>query len=314
MRPMIGLKEVREAAERLDGRAVVTPVVPVKYAERKGLLLKCENLQFGGAFKFRGAFNKTSTVLPQARRFGIVTCSSGNHAQGAALAARALGVKATVVMLDQAVPNKVRRTREFGARVIFGGSTSMELMERMHAIARRTGAAVVPPFDDPMIMAGQGTAGLEIVKQVPDVAMVVVPIGGGGLISGIATAIKALRPRVKVIGVEPAGAPKVRKSLDAGELVTLPPTKTIADGLKPVRAGVYTFEVIRKRVDDVVLVNDREILATCRHLILNEKVMAEPSGAASLAAVLHGKIRLPRGRVVCIVSGGNVELQSVLAG
>ncbi|MBI4565146.1 MAG: pyridoxal-phosphate dependent enzyme [Planctomycetes bacterium] len=310
---MITLADIRRAMEHVAKVAVRTPLIAMKDGW-PNVWLKCENLQRTGSFKVRGATHKISTLSPSVRRRGVIAYSSGNHAQGVAFAARRFDIRATIVMLDQSLPHKIEGTQALGAEVIFGGRTSEEIRRRAEEIAAEMGYTVVKPFDDPVIIAGQGTVGLELVKQFPDVKAVVVPIGGGGLCSGIATAVKGLKRRVKVFGVEPEGAPKMSESLKKGELVTLSGTQTIADGLKPVRAGELTFAHVRKYVDDVVLVSDREILDAARHLILKEKLVVEPSGAAAVAAILSGKIRLPNGPVVAILSGGNADIKAVLEG
>jgi threonine dehydratase len=307
---VISLDDVRAARERIAGMVVRTPLVELKYAGRPKLYVKCENLQKTGAFKLRGATNKIAR-LP-AGCPGVVAYSSGNHAQATACAAQARGIKACIVMLDQSVAVKVEGTRAFGAEVVFGGKISSALKDRAEAIAAERGWALVPPFDDPDIIAGQGTAGLEIVEDLPDVAAVLVPVGGGGLISGVATAVKGLRPATTVFGVEPAGAPKMSESLRKGELVTLASVDTVADGLKPVRASERTFEHVKARVDAVVTVTDEAILEAARHLIQREKLVVEPSGAATLAAVRSGRVSLPEGPVVCLISGGNADLKAVL--
>ncbi len=308
----VSLADIRRAREVVARVALRTPVLPLKGGDRPETHVKCENLQRGGAFKCRGAYNLVASLGEASRRRGVVAYSSGNHAQGVALAARLLGVRATVVMLDQSLPVKVEGTRAHGAEVVFGGRTSLETRRRAERIAAETGAEIVPPFDDPRIIAGQGTVGLEILEQLPDVRSIVVQVGGGGLIAGIATAVKESRPEVKVFGVEPAGAPKMHESLRRGELATLERTDTVADGLKPLRAGEHTFAAVRRYVDDLVLVTDDEILEATRHLIQVEKLVAEPSGAAALAAVRAAKLRLPDGPAAVVISGGNVDLKAVL--
>jgi threonine dehydratase len=223
-------------------------------------------------------------------------------------------MKALIVMLDQSVPHKVEGTKSYGAEVVLGGTTSVVITERAEKEARDRGWTFVPPFSHPDIIAGQGTVGLEIVQDLKDVKAVVVQIGGGGLSSGVMTAVKESNPRIKVFGVEPAGAAKMRASLDAGKVVTLPEVKTIADGLKPTRVSDLTLSHVSKYADDVVTVTDEEILSTMRHLVLKEKLVVEPSGAAALAAVLAGKLRLPKGPVVSILSGGNADLKLVVGG
>lgn len=307
---MISLADIRRARKRLKGVALVTPLLPLKHG-RPDTWLKCENLQRSGSFKLRGAYNKIASLAPAVRKRGVVAYSSGNHAQGVALAAQIFGIPATIVMLDQSMAHKVEGTKSYGAEVIFGGRSSEEIKARAEAIAAERGRTIVKPFDDPFIIAGQGTIGLEIVDQLRTVKSVVVPIGGGGLTSGVATAVKSANPRVKIFGVEPAGAPKMSESLKKGELVTLPGTDTVADGLKPVRAGELTFAHVRRYVDEVVLVTDEEILSATRHLILKEKLVVEPSGAATVAAILSDKVRLPKGGAVAVISGGNADLNLI---
>lgn len=307
---MVSLRDIRDAAKRLTKVAIRTPILPLKFFDGPDTFVKCENLQRAGAFKIRGAYNKISRLR---KPKGVVAYSSGNHAQAVALAAKMLGIRATIVMLDQSVPHKVEGTKGFGAEVVFGGNSSEAIQKRAEEIAKERGYALVPPFNDPEIVAGQGTVGLEILQDLEDVTAVVVPIGGGGLCSGIATAIKESKPRIRVIGVEPEGAPKMYESRRAGELVTLPaPTRTVADGLKPVRAGDLTFAIVSKYVDDLVLVSDDEILAAARSLLLKEKLVVEPSGAAPVAAIRFGKAKLPKGRTVAVLSGGNADVPMIL--
>ena len=307
---MITLADLRRARTRIRGAVLQTPVLPLKVG-RPDTWLKCENLQRSGSFKLRGAYNKIASLSPAVRKRGVVAYSSGNHAQGVALAGQIFGIPTTIVMLDQSMAHKVEGTKSYGAEVIFGGKSSEEIKARAEAIAAERGRTIVQPFNDPFIIAGQGTIGLEIVEQVKNLKAVVVPVGGGGLTSGVATAIKSLKKGVKVFGVEPAGAPKMSESLKKGELVTLPGTNTVADGLKPVRAGDLTFEHVRKYVDEVVLVTDEEILSATRHLVYKEKLVVEPSGAATTAAILFEKVKLPKGAVVAVISGGNVDLRLV---
>ncbi len=306
---MISLDQIRQARKQIAGMAIRTPLLPLKFHDRPETYLKCENLQRGGAFKIRGAYNKISR-LKEPR--GVVAFSSGNHAQAVALASRELGIAATIVMLNQSVPQKLKQTRAYGAEVILGGETSQEIQERAEAIAAEREWVIIPPFDDPEIIAGQGTVGMEILEDLPGVKSVVAPIGGGGLCSGIVCAIKQTHPEIKVFGVEPEGAPKMLESMRAGKLITLPPTKTIADGLKPVRAGKLTFEIVSKLIDNIVTVDDEAILDAARHLVWMEKLVVEPSGAATFAAVRSGKITLPEGPAAIVVSGGNADLGRML--
>jgi threonine dehydratase len=307
---MITLADIRAAHKIVSKIAIRTPILPLKFSDRPDTWLKCENLQRTGAFKIRGAFHRISK-LPRSCK-GVTASSSGNHAQAVALAARMRGMKACIVMLDQSVPHKIEGTKSYGAEVILGGTTSVVITERAEREAAERGYVFIPPFNDPDIIAGQGTVGLEIVQDLRDVKAVIVQIGGGGLSSGVATAVKESNPRIKLFGVEPAGAAKMRASLDAGKVVTLPEVKTIADGLKPTRVSELTFEHIRKYADDVVTVTDDEIMAATRHLVLKEKLVVEPSGATALAAVMRGKLKLPKGPVVAILSGGNADLRMIL--
>lgn len=322
---LVGLDEIRAAAERLRGVARRTPLHPVPLSmasagsEPRTVWLKCESLQHAGAFKLRGAYNFISK-LGSARDAGIITYSSGNHAQGVAYAAREFGQTATVVMPIDAPGVKVDGARALGARVEQVGLTTKERRERAEEIAHQTGAIIVPPFDHAAIIAGQGTVGLEISEQLHDArrrgavsgpaqpALVLVPIGGGGLISGTAAALKALDPDVRIVGVEPSGAPAMQRSLKSGSLVTLDSIDTIADGLKPIRVGDLNFAHCQALVERVVTVSDEEIRAAVlwcfrRHLVV------EPSGAATVAALLAGHVRLPDGpgATVAILSGGNLD-------
>jgi threonine dehydratase len=307
---MVSLADIRAAHAIVSKVAIRTPILPLKFFDRPDTFVKCENLQRTGAFKIRGAINRISR-LPRSCK-GVTASSSGNHAQAVALAAKMRGIQACIVMLNQSVPHKVEGTRSYGAEVILGGDNSVLITERAEREAKERGYVFVPPFNDPHIIAGQGTVGLEIVQDLKDVKSVIVQIGGGGLSSGVATAVKESNPKIKLFGVEPTGAAAMRAALDAGKLVTLPSVNTIADGLKPLRVGELTLQHVGKYADDVVLVNDDEILAATRHLILKEKLVVEPSGAAAFAAVMAGKLKLPKGPAVAILSGGNADLKMIL--
>ena len=272
-----------------------------------GLVLKCENLQPGGAFKIRGAYNMVAQLTDEERRRGVVTFSSGNHGQAMALAARELGAPAVVVMPTTAPKVKIDGVKGYGAEIIFAGTTSTERRVRAEAEAQKRGLTMVPPFDHPWIVAGQGTAGLEILEQRPDVATVLVPIGGGGLAAGVAAAVKLSRPDVSVIDVEPAGAAKMKSSIAAGHPVTLDRTESIADGLLPVRPGDLTFALVKQFIDTIVTVEDQQIVDAVLWLESSAKIVVEPSGAASVAAALAGA-GAP-GPAVAIISGGNIDLE-----
>jgi len=303
------LEDIRAAAERIRAVARVTPMVDVSEPAGRPFFLKCENFQPAGAFKIRGAYNMVAQLTPAQRAAGVITYSSGNHGQAMALAARALGAPAVVVMPTTAPRVKIDGARSFGAEVILTGTTSADRRVRAEQEAAARGLTMVPPFDHEWIIAGQATAGLEILEQRPDVAAVLVPIGGGGLAAGVAAAIKLSKPGVAVIGVEPSGAAAMKVSVDAGEPVTLAKTETIADGLMPVRPGDLTFAHVRRFVDRVITVEDRDIIAAVLWIFANAKVVAEPSGAATTAAVLSGALDAAlrvEGPIVAIVSGGNM--------
>jgi len=297
---LVSLDDIQAAAARVRGVARRTPVIPTS---RQGLLLKCENMQPMGAFKMRGAYNMIAQLTPEVRSRGVITYSSGNHGQAVALAAQRVGAPAVIVMPETAPRVKVAGARQYGADVVFAGRTSFDRKYRAEALAAERGLTIVPPFDHEWIIAGQGTLGLEILEQCPEVRTVFVPVGGGGLIAGVATAIKRTRPDVRVVGVEPAGAAKMTAALAAGGPVTLEKTSSIADGLLTMRAGDLTFAHVRAFVDEVVTVADAEIAAAVEWLFSTARIVAEPSGAATTAAVLA---READGATVAVVSGGNV--------
>lgn len=308
------LDDVRAAARRIQGVARPTPVVDLTEPGGPRLAAKCENLQPVGAFKIRGAYNMLAQLAPAERSRGVITYSSGNHGQAVAYAARLLGVPAVIVMPTTAPAVKVAGVRELGAEVIFEGTTSVERQARAEAEAARRGLTMVPPFDHPWIIAGQGTVGLEILDQCPLAATVVVPVGGGGLIAGVATAIKHVRPTVRVVGVEPVGAAKMAASLRAGAPVTLDRVASIADGLLPVRPGDLTFAHVRAYVDELVTVDDEAIERAVAWLARRAHLVVEPSGAASLAAVQAGAVRPPDwGVTVVVLSGGNLGAERLTA-
>jgi threonine dehydratase len=305
---LVTLEEIRAAADQIRTVAVRTPLLPCLWGDPdRPLWIKPENLQPVGAFKIRGAYNAVARLPAEARLRGVVTYSSGNHAQAVAYAARELGIPAVIVIQDNAAAVKIESTRALGAEVVV-----VPLAERESVaaeIAESRGAALVPPFDHPDVIAGQGTIGLEIVADLPDVDLVLVPISGGGLISGIATAVKALRPDMHVIGVEPELSADARASLAAGELVHWSPerrARTMAEGLQS-ELSELTFAHLRKLVDDVVTVTEEEILTAVTTLVRQARIVAEPSGAVTTAAYLNRSADLPAGRTVAVVSGGNID-------
>jgi len=319
---VITLEDVRLAQRRVGGVALRTPLVPCPRSEEdRAFFFKAENLQPTGAFKLRGAYNKISSLSPEERRRGVVAHSSGNHAQAVAYAARALGVRAVIVMPRGAAQVKVDATAAFGAEILFVSDDSSERVLRAEELAAEHGYVPVPPYDDETLIAGQGTVGLEILEDLPDVETVLVPVSGGGLISGISAAIKLSRPGVRVIGVEPELAADARESLRTGKLVEFPAEqvgRTIADGLRVRKLGNAPFEHVKAFVDDVIAVSEGEILDAMRRIALRARLVAEPSGAVTFAAYLFHRDELPPTRLnVAVVSGGNVEpdlLAQVLAG
>ena len=286
--------------------AKITPLIDVSSAAGRPLWLKCEGLQPGGAFKIRGAYNMVAQLTDEERRRGVITYSSGNHGQAVAIAARALGAPAVVVMPTTAPKIKSDGARGFGAEIVFEGTTSLHRRAKAEEIAAARGLTMVPPFDHKWIIAGQGTLGLEILDQCHDVGTVLAPIGGGGLVSGVAAAIKQSKPHVTVIGIEPSGAASMKNAVDAGEVRTLEGAHSIADGLMAVRPGDLNFAHVRRFVDRIDMVDDTEIAAAVRWLFVNAKIVAEPSGAATVAAALRAAATYPP-PVVAIISGGNLD-------
>lgn len=336
--PLVSPDEVREAAGRIAGVALRTPLLSGELPGGRRVWLKCENFQHGGSFKIRGAYNFMARLEPEAREAGLVTYSSGNHAQGVAYAARAFGARAVIVMPQDAPAVKVEGTKRLGGEVEFAGYTTTDRRARAEELAAETGATIVPPYDHPHIIAGQGTVVLEAWEQLgralerrrsgvsrtgttdgakgaaarrgvaPELGVLLVPIGGGGLLSGNAAMVRELAPECRVVGVEPEGAASMKRSLEAGGPVTLDAVDSIADGLKPVRPGDLTFRHVRELVDDVVTVSDEALVEGLRWCY-GRRLVAEPSGAATVAALLSGAVATEEGEgeIVAVVSGGNVD-------
>ncbi|MBK5258534.1 MAG: threonine/serine dehydratase [Thermoanaerobaculia bacterium] len=305
----LSLDSIRSAAARIGPGIHRTPLLTNRsLSERAGVevRLKCENLQRAGSFKIRGAMNALLQIDPARRQNGVVAFSSGNHAQGVALAARMLGIRATIVMPENSVQSKVEATRAYGAEIVQGGVTAATRDNVAREIAERTGAEVVPPFDDERIIAGAGTVGLEIVEEWPEVTAIIVPLGGGGLLSGVALAATSLNPKIEVFGVEPAAGNDGEQSFRSGRIVSIDPPQTIADGARTLAIGQRNFAIIRERVRDVVSVDDTTLLDTLKFAMYRTKLVIEPTGALGLAALLSGKVR-PRGPVAVVVSGGNLD-------
>ncbi|HHV79547.1 MAG TPA: threonine ammonia-lyase [Firmicutes bacterium] len=305
------LERFHEARRRLSGVIRVTPLDhSVTFSRMTGadVYLKLENLQKTGSFKIRGAWNKISRLSAEEKAKGVVAASAGNHAQGVALAATEAGISCTIVMPAVAPLAKVEATRGYGARVVLKGSNYDEAYEEALRITKETDAAFVHPFDDEEIIAGQGTISLEIMEQLPEVDVLVVPIGGGGLASGIAMAAKEIKPSVRVFGVQAAGAPSMVRSLAGKKPTALDSVNTIADGIAVKKPGGLTFDYCRKYLDGVVTVDDDQIAHAMLLLLERAKLVAEGAGAASLAALVSGKIPCPGKKVVAIISGGNVDV------
>jgi threonine dehydratase len=303
--PLCTLADIRAAAAVLRGVAVRTPLLPAPDLG-PGVWLKPEMLQRGGSFKLRGAYSFCAALAPEARARGLVAPSSGNHAQAVAISARLFGVPATVVMPVDVTPAKRAGVERLGARIELAGTTTRHRMERALEMVAAEGQTLVPPYDHPTIVAGQGTLGLEIAEDLPDLHTVVVPVGGGGLSAGVATAVKLLRPGARVVAVEPAGAPKLTRALAAGSPVELERTASLADGLLAVRIGTVPFDHHRAFVDRVVTVDDAAIRRAMRLLLDRAKLVAEPSGAVTVAALMEGAVPV-EGPTALVLSGGNVE-------
>jgi len=311
------LAEVQEAARRLDGRIHRTRVLSGRSLDEAtgySVFLKCENLQRAGAFKIRGALNKLLSLSADERSRGVVAFSSGNHAQGVALAARMTGASAIVLMPTDAPVLKLAATRGYGAEVVFYDRQTEDRELRARELVEKTGRVLVPPYDDYAVMAGQGTAALELLGDVPDLDALLTPVGGGGLMAGCSTVARALSPGMAVFGVEAESANDTWLSLRKGERVTIPPPPTIADGIRNLCPGALTFPILRRHLTDVLLVSDEEIKVAVRFLLLRAKILVEPTGAVPVAALLAGKLPIARGaRVGVVLSGGNVDPETLAA-
>lgn len=311
---VLTFEDVQRAAARIAGAVHKTPVLTSRLLDELSgarVFLKCENLQRGGSFKIRGATNRLRSLTNEERRRGVVAFSSGNHAQAVALASNALGVEAVIVMPTDAPRSKIEATRAYGASISFYD----RLAEDREAVARelveRDGRVLVPPYDHSQIIAGQGTAALELLTEVPDLDVVVAPVGGGGLLAGTSLVARAQKRTVRVFGAEPETANDTALSLAAGERVTIAPPQTIADGARPQAPGLLTFPLVRDNVDGVLLVRDSDLVAAMELMLTRMKLLAEPTGVLGLAAVLRGLVSNSRERVGVIISGGNIDLQTL---
>jgi threonine dehydratase len=307
---MLNIDRIQEARERIGSRIHRTPVITSRQFDEiagKEVFFKCENWQRAGAFKIRGATNKIQSLTPEEKQRGIVAFSSGNHAQAVALAGREAGVRVLVAMPEDAPASKVAATRGYGAEIVFYDRQKQDREAFALDLAERERLVMVPPYDDYLILAGQGTCGLELVEEVPELDCVLTPCSGGGLFAGVATAAKALNPRIKCYPVEPDTADDTRQSLLKGERVTIPPPATIADGLRVQIPGKLTFPILQKVADDVLTVSDEEIIDTLRFMLFRMKVLVETSGATAAAAVMFHKLPADVKRVGVVLSGGNID-------
>lgn len=311
---MLDLKDIKKAQENLLDVVHRTDLdMSNTFSRMSGakVFLKMENLQKTGSFKIRGAYNKMTYLSTEDRQKGVIAASAGNHAQGVAFAAHKSGINSTIVMPETAPLSKVLATRGYGAQVVLHGQVYDDSYQKAREIQLSTGAAFIHAFDDPLVIAGQGTVGLEILEELSDVEIIMVPVGGGGLASGIALAAKLQNPRIKVIGVEAAGAACFKASREAGERCTLTSAGTIADGIAVKCPGQYTFELMNKYLDDVVTVDDEETASTILLLLERAKLIVEGAGAVSLAAILYNKYPAAGKKVVSVLSGGNIDVNFI---
>ncbi len=303
---MLTLKMIQDAREALQDVARVTPLNPTK-SLGKNVYIKCENLQLTGAFKLRGAYNKLRNLTPEERERGVIACSAGNHAQGIALSATKLGIKSIICMPAGAPISKIESTRNYGAEVVLVPGVYDDAAAEAQRLCTENGYTFAHPFNDPYVIAGQGTIGLEILEQLPEVDQVIVPIGGGGLIAGVAFAIKHLKPSCKIIGVQAVGAASMWVSHNAGAVTSLSSVSTIADGIAVKTPGDLTFDLCEKYVDEIVTVKEGEIASAVLALMEDQKIVSEGAGATTVAAIMYNKVSTADKKTVCLVSGGNVD-------
>jgi threonine dehydratase len=306
----IGFADVLSAADQLRGVARVTPTFSSQILDDLAghpVIIKAESFQRTGAFKFRGAYNALSRLTPEQQAAGVVASSSGNHAQGVALAAKLLGIRAVICMNSDAPAIKVQATRGYGAEIIEVDRTVMSAEERLYEVAAERGLTVIHPYDNPHIMAGQGTAALELLREHPDIDVLVMPVGGGGLISGCCVAARGIDPTIRIFGVETEGADDTHQSLRSGRRVTIPPPQTIADGIRLTTPGELTFPVVQELADDVLVVRDQDALDALRFSLLRMKLVIEPSGALPIAAAMLQLLPRDTKKAGVIISGGNID-------
>lgn len=311
----LDLNKIKQAQKNIEGVVRKTPLIySSTFSKQSGyeIYLKCENKQKTGAFKLRGAYNKIMTLTPEEKEKGVLASSAGNHAQGVAYAATACGIKSTIVMPATAPQAKVEATKGYGAEVIQHGEVYDECYEKALEVLKETGATFVHPFNDEEVMAGQGTIALEILEELPDVDAIVVPIGGGGLISGIAVAAKSIKPDIKIIGVQSEIIASTKASLEAGKVVTVGGAKSLADGISVKTPGDITFKYIKEYVDEVITVSEDEISYAMFSLMERSKLISEGSGAVPLAALLANKIKVDAKKIALLISGGNIDMAMIL--
>jgi len=309
MQEQVTLDMIRQAREAMEGIVELTPVV-TSARVGKNLYIKSENLQKTGSFKIRGAFNKIRNLSPEEAARGVIACSAGNHAQGVALSATRLGIRSVICMPEGAPILKVEATRSYGGEIVLVPGNYDDAAAEAARLAKEEGLTFAHPFDDPFVIAGQGTLGLEILEQVPDVEQIVVPVGGGGLVSGVAVAVKSMRPNVKVIGVQALSVPSMFVSVVNGEITTIKDGPTNADGIHVLTPGNLTFDLVNHYVDDIVTVSEDEIAAAIVALLEGPKTVAEGAGASSVAAYLFDKVDTSL-KTVALVSGGNVDITTL---
>jgi threonine dehydratase len=311
----ISQADFEQARARVSAHAYHTPLLTSRLLnERTGfeVRLKAEMFQRGGSYKIRGPLNKLPQLSEEQKRRGVICSSAGNHAQGVAIAAAIYGIRAVVVMAGNATPSKIAATRGYGAEVVLHGSIWDEANAKMLELSERDGMTVIHPFDDLQLITGQGTLGLEVYDDYPQADIVIVPIGGGGLISGVSTALKGRNPKIRVIGVESSDGPAMKRSVEAGKVVTLDSIDTIIDGLRVKRVGENNFRIVRDYVDEIVTLPDAEIFDAMLWVMSHCKLVVEGAAAAPVGALLHGLIKAPAGsKVVCVLSGGNVNLDQL---
>ncbi|MBO7196484.1 MAG: threonine ammonia-lyase [Clostridia bacterium] len=310
---MLSLEKIYSAYNALHGVVRKTDVIfAPKLRPGVDLFFKPENLQITGAFKLRGAYYKISTLSADERAHGVITCSAGNHAQGVAFAAQKNQIRAIICIPQNAPKNKIEATRSYGAEVCLVEGVYDDAYLRAKSLCEDMGYSFVHPFDDNEVIAGQGTVALEIINQLPDADAIVAPIGGGGLIAGVALAAKSILPRIKIYGVQSTGAPSMLNSIRENRIITLPHVSTVADGIAVKKPGRIAFDVCSRLVDDIALVSDDEICAAIFTLLKEYKIVAEGAGAAAVAAVMFDKFNLVGKRVVCIISGGNIDSDALI--